>query len=255
MRSRPPEPRPALRFSLLRRPRGVLPRYGRPLPTVGRAVMTAAIWRPKTAQHPEIPWVTAQNQPLVIESRVFHKFLWSRRRLVLPAGNSPTTVFCVHMVGGPTIWSGVRRRSSTCARYGQMDIPPPKSVAAWASRKMPWWARRTGSICRRAPHQSAGTVQARANHGGVCRGPRGRRCRLWQAPNMRRCWRTPSPRRGPGQYRRRHACRLHRRRARMVAWSPAAGRSASPAHANFTSATLNPSPGSRIARTTPSSPT
>src|SRR5580700_1657328 len=68
---------------------------------------------------PEIPSTAHKNQPLVIESRVFHKFLWSTHRLVLPAAKSPTTVFCGHRDRGPTIWSGVRRRSSTCAHSGQ----------------------------------------------------------------------------------------------------------------------------------------
>ena len=59
----------------------------------------------------------------------------------------------------------------------------------------------------------------------------------------------------PGRWRRRRACRLHRRRARTVASSPAAGRSVSREHANFISATRNQSRASRTARNTPSSPT
>jgi hypothetical protein len=126
--------------------------------------------------NPEIPPNAANNLPLAIESRVLHNFLWSNRILVLCTGECLSTVFCGHTDGGPTTWSGVRKRSLACARCGQTGIPPPRSAADWACRRTRWWARRTGSICRRDRRRSAATVHARRNHVAPCRARLGRRC-------------------------------------------------------------------------------
>jgi hypothetical protein len=80
---------------------------------------------------------------------------------------------------GPTKWSGASRRSFICAGFGRMGFPPPRSAAVWGSQKMPWWARRTGLICRRDRHRSAGMAPAPLSRAVPCRAQSGRRCRLF----------------------------------------------------------------------------
>ena len=44
------------------------------------------------------------------------------------------------------------------ALWDRRAIRPPRSVAVWASRRMPWSARRTGWICRRGRRRSGATA-------------------------------------------------------------------------------------------------
>ena len=135
---------------------------------------------------------------------------------------------------------------------GRRGIRPRRSAAAWASPRMPWSERRTGSIFRRAPRRSAG-------RNGRPERPRhlaqsGRRSRHSPPAPCRRRSRAPCPRlprRRPPS----HLAVSQPSRCRQPGFPLAAGRSASRASPVSTSVTPPPCTVSPTALSMRSSPT
>ena len=155
------------------------------------------------------------------------------------------TVSCGHMLNGTTRWSGPRKRSFVCGRFGMKDTPPPRSAGGLVFRKMRLSARRTGLICRPDPRPSVAMVReavpGRARNLAASPGRPFRRspAPAWSRRPARQWLRILCLRhRGRHRYRHRRApSRL--RRDPMAAWSPVVGRSENRARGASASAMPN----------------